>query len=71
MARTPKPVVTIRFAKIAASLQAQNEAVMLLVTAVHSALRLAEEHDGWIPQAARQTLREKVDACQVAMWPEE
>lgn len=64
-----KPVVkTIHHMDIAASLEAQNNAVMMLLQVVRTAISLNGDK---LSPAVRDALEEHSDAVEKAMWPQE
>lgn len=66
MGRKPKPPApTIHHLDVAASLQAQSNAVMALIQVVQNTLALAAT----LEPTLRDQLEEKANAAQDAMWP--
>lgn len=68
MARTPKKVETIHPLAIAASIEAQSNAVLKLVLAIKTMLSVARDA---IPPAVREMMEREVEECSKAMWPGE
>ena len=64
MARKPKAVTTLHYLAVTQSLQAQNDAVMLLVQTVRTTLALAD-----LPAPIREKLEQATAATEAAMWP--
>ena len=65
MARKPKAVTTLHYLAVTQSLQAQNDAVMLLVQTVRTTLALAQD----LPAPIREKLEQATAATEAAMWP--
>ena len=66
MARTKPPVRTIHHLAVIASLEAQSNAVMMLIQVANTVLSI--EGDKLSP-GLRDKMREQLDATQAAMWP--
>jgi hypothetical protein len=70
MARKPAPVRTLHPLAMAASLEAQNTAVGLLVSSLEMLLTFPDALAG-VPDQLVETLREQVAGVRAAMWPDD
>lgn len=63
-----KPVKTLHYLNVAASLEAQNQAILMLLQTVSTALTI----DGAkMSPAVRDGLEKQAEAARKAMWPED
>lgn len=68
MARKKMPARTLHHMDVCASLEAQSQAVMLLIQTVKTALSLDGEK---MSAPVREELEKQSDATQAAMWPQD